>query len=223
MGDHERMMIGEARDPGAQFDPARALGSSGHKHFRGADGLPAGAVVFTDIGLIKTQHIEPLDNLQVAFQGQGRVFTWPVEGSHEDAELHSRWYDHNALLLSSRRQLSHQYHLRSDVVLLELITQLAGRNAQQGGGAGLYTAAAAQGLEEAFALDVSHSLRQGGGRGLGKEHPGWRRGYMDIDGKWHILGRYNLPTRHDHHALNAVLQLADIARPIIAHDQVHSG
>src|SRR5262245_3435313 len=72
----------------------------------------------------------------------------------------------------SRRQQSTQYHLRSDVVLLELITQLAGRNAQQSGGAGLYTAATAQGLEQAFALDVSHSLGQGRGCGFGKEYPG---------------------------------------------------
>src|SRR5262252_5715198 len=72
----------------------------------------------------------------------------------------------------SRRQLSTQYHLRSDVVLLELITQLAGRNTQQGGSAGLDTATPAQGLEEAFALDVRYSLGQGGGRGLGKGHPG---------------------------------------------------
>src|SRR5262245_12818785 len=125
--------------------------------------------------------------------------------------------------LESRRQLSPQYHLRSDVVLLELITQLAGRNAQQGGGAGLYAAAAAQGLEEAFALDVSHSLGQGGGRGLGKEHSGRRSRHMDIDGQGDILGRDYLPTSHDHHALNAVLQFADIARPVIADDQVHRG
>src|SRR5262245_45159894 len=103
------MVVGQADDAGAQLDAARALGRSGHKHFRGADGLPAGAVVFANIGLIEAQHIEPLDNLQVTFQGQGRVFTWPVEGSHKYAELHSRWYGHSTLLLSSRRQRSTQY------------------------------------------------------------------------------------------------------------------
>src|SRR4029450_5409483 len=123
----------------------------------------------------------------------------------------------------SRRQQLTQYHLRSDVVLLELITQLAGRNAQQGGGAGLYTAATAQGLEQAFALDVSHSLGQGRGRGFGKEYPGRRRRHMDIDRQGDILGRNYLPAGHDHHTLDTVLQFADIARPVIADDQVHGG
>src|SRR5205807_9612385 len=104
----------------------------------------------------------------------------------------------------SRRQLSTQYHLWSDVVLLELITKLAGRNAQQGGGTGLHTTAAAQGFEEAFTLDVSHSLGQGGGRGLGKEYPGRWGGYTDIDGKGDILGRDYLPASQDHHPLDTV-------------------
>src|SRR4029434_4037293 len=114
----------------------------------------------------------------------------------------------------SRRQLP-QYHLRSDVVLLELITQLAGRNAQQGGGAGLYTTTAAQSLVQAFALDISHSLGQGRGCGFGKEYPGWRSRHMDIDRQGDILGRNYLPAGHDHHALDTVLQFADIARPVI--------
>jgi len=73
MGHHEWMVVGKARDSGAQLDPARALGSGGHKHFRRADGLPAGAVMFTDIGLIKTQHVEPLNNLRRLVRSQRRV------------------------------------------------------------------------------------------------------------------------------------------------------
>ena len=99
VGNHVRMVVGEARDPGAQLNTPRALGSSGHKHFRGADGLPASAVVFADIGLIEAQHVQPLDDLQVAFQGQSRVFTRTVEGSHKYTELHSRWYCHSTILL----------------------------------------------------------------------------------------------------------------------------
>src|SRR5262245_13664479 len=95
MGNHVWIVVGQARDASAQLDAARALGSSGHKHFRGTNSLPASTVVFADIGLIETQHVEPLDDLQVTFQGQGRVFTRPVEGSHEDAKLHSRWYGHS--------------------------------------------------------------------------------------------------------------------------------
>src|SRR4029450_12650431 len=104
----------------------------------------------------------------------------------------------------SRRQRLTQYHLQSAVVLLELSPRLAGRNAQQGGGAGLYPAPTAQGLEQAFALDVSHSLGQGRGCGFGKEYPGWRSRYMDIDRQGDILGRNYLPAGHDHHTLDTV-------------------
>src|SRR5207248_1049432 len=83
------MVVGQAGYAGPQLDAARALGSGGHKNFRGADRLPAGTVVLADIGFIEAQHVEPLDDLQVTLQGQGRVFPWPVEGRHEHAELHS--------------------------------------------------------------------------------------------------------------------------------------
>jgi hypothetical protein len=46
---------------------------------------------------------------------------------------------------------------------------------------------------------------------------------MDIDGQGDILGCDYLPTGHDHHALDTIFQLADITRPVIAHNQVHGG
>src|SRR6266511_913868 len=57
-------------------------------------------MVFADIGFIEAQHVEPLQDLQVAFQGQGRVFTWPMEGRHEYAELHSGGHCHRTILPS---------------------------------------------------------------------------------------------------------------------------
>ena len=88
IGDHQGMMIGQADDAGAEAEIAGALGGGGDKDFRGGDGFPPGAVVFADIGCVKAQGIQPLQQFQVPLQGQGRVFPGPVKGGHKDPELH---------------------------------------------------------------------------------------------------------------------------------------
>ena len=84
------MVVREADDAGAQAQVAGALGGGSHEYFRGGDGFPAGAVVLTNPGFIKTQVIQPLEQFEVALQGQGRVFADPVERGHEYAEFHTR-------------------------------------------------------------------------------------------------------------------------------------
>jgi len=46
-------------------------------------------MVLTDPHLIEPQGVQPLHEFQVAFEGQGGILVDVVEGSHEDAKLHS--------------------------------------------------------------------------------------------------------------------------------------
>jgi hypothetical protein len=48
-------------------------------------------VVLPDPGLVKAEVVEPLDQLQVAVDGQGGIFPNAVEGTHKDPELHALW------------------------------------------------------------------------------------------------------------------------------------
>ena len=89
VGDHIGVVVGEADHAGAEAEGAGALGGGSHKDFGGGDGFPAGAVVFADPGFVVAQVVEPLQEFQVAFQGEGGVFADAVEGGHKDAELHA--------------------------------------------------------------------------------------------------------------------------------------
>jgi hypothetical protein len=48
-------------------------------------------VVLANPGLVKTEVVEPLNQLEVAIHGQGGIFPDAVEGTHEDTEFHSLW------------------------------------------------------------------------------------------------------------------------------------
>ena len=89
VGDHKGMVIGQADHAGAQLDVLGAVGGHADKNLRRGDDFPAGAVVFPNPGFVKAQIVQPLHQLQVAFQRQGRVFARPVERAHKDAELHT--------------------------------------------------------------------------------------------------------------------------------------
>ena len=85
---HIRMMIRQADHPRPQPDVPGALRRGSHKHLRRRDRFPPRAMVFPDIGFVKPQRIQPLDQLQVPLQRQRRVFPNPMERSHKDAEFH---------------------------------------------------------------------------------------------------------------------------------------
>ncbi len=91
VGDHEGMVVGQTDNAGAQFNMTGTVGGHSHEQLRGGDGFPTGAVVLPNPGLIIAQVVQPLDQLQVPINGQSRVFSHPVEGTQEDAELHPFW------------------------------------------------------------------------------------------------------------------------------------
>ena len=99
VGDHQRVVIGQADDPGAELDVPGPLGSGSHEHFRRGNGLPATTMVLTDPGLVEPQIVEPLEQLQIALQAEGRVLSEPVERRQENPELHPCGQGHNMLSL----------------------------------------------------------------------------------------------------------------------------
>ncbi len=89
LGDHQRVVVGEARDPGAQHDVTRALGGGGDEDLGRGDQLPAGGVVLADPHLVVAEVVHPLDQLHVPAERQRGILADLVEGSQEDAELHA--------------------------------------------------------------------------------------------------------------------------------------
>ena len=88
VGDHQRMVVRQADDPGAQLDMPGPLGGGGHEHLGRGNRLPATAMVLADPGLVEPQIVEPLEQLQIALQTEGRVFSEPVKRRQENPELH---------------------------------------------------------------------------------------------------------------------------------------
>ena len=86
--DQEGVMVGQARDAGAQHDVARALGGVRDHDLGRGDQLPPRRVVLADPDLVVAQVVEPLDQLHVAIDGERRILAHPVEGRQEDTELH---------------------------------------------------------------------------------------------------------------------------------------
>src|SRR5207248_2431756 len=87
--DHEGMVIGQADHAGAQLDVPRAVRGDTDENFRAGDGFPAGAMVLTDPRLIEPQGVQPLHELEVPLEGQGRILVDAMKGGHEDAKLES--------------------------------------------------------------------------------------------------------------------------------------
>ncbi len=96
VGHHQRVVVRQADDARAELDGARALGRRGQVHLRRRDDLPAGAVVLADPGFVETELVEPLDQLQVALEGIGRVSADLMEWGHENPKLHPRRQSHAA-------------------------------------------------------------------------------------------------------------------------------
>ena len=94
VGDHQRMVIGQADDAGAQLDVPGPLRRGGDEDLRRGYRLPAGAVVLSDPGLVEPQVVQPLNRLQVALERESGVVAQLMEGRHEYAEFHSLWERH---------------------------------------------------------------------------------------------------------------------------------
>ena len=87
VGHHERVVVREADDAGAELDVPGALGGGGDEEFGRGDGFPAGAVVLADPGFVIAQVIQPLEGFKVALEAEGGVFAEPVEGGQEDSNF----------------------------------------------------------------------------------------------------------------------------------------
>ena len=89
VGDHQRVVVGEAHHAGPEADVARPLGRHGQEQLRRGDRLPAGAVVLADPGLVEAEPVEEHDQLEVALERQRRVLPRLVVRGEEDAEAHA--------------------------------------------------------------------------------------------------------------------------------------
>ena len=85
---HIGTVVGQADYASAEANVAGAARGGSDKYFRRGDGFPAPTVVLTDPGFIESKIVQPLDQLQVSFQGQGRVLTYAVKGSHKSPKGH---------------------------------------------------------------------------------------------------------------------------------------
>src|SRR5262249_26769099 len=83
------MVIGQTDHARTQLDVPSAVRGNADKNFWAGDGLPAGTVVLTDPHLIESDCVQPLHELQVAFEGQGGILVDAMKGGHEDTKLHS--------------------------------------------------------------------------------------------------------------------------------------
>ena len=79
----ERVVIRKRHHAGPELDVLGSLRRGGDEHLRRVDGLETGRVVLTDPRLLETQLIQPLAELKVPLQGQGRILADRVERGEE--------------------------------------------------------------------------------------------------------------------------------------------
>ena len=91
VGQHERVVVGERVDPGAELDVAGALGGRGDEHLGAGDELRAGRVVLADPRLVVAEAVEQGDQVEVSLQRQRGVHARLVHGRQEDPELERRF------------------------------------------------------------------------------------------------------------------------------------
>ena len=86
VGEEQRVVIGERAHAGAQLDAAGALRRHRDEHLGRRDELVAGGVVLADPRLVEAELVEPLDELEIAVEGEGGVLARGVERREEDPE-----------------------------------------------------------------------------------------------------------------------------------------
>ncbi len=84
---HERVVVGQRRDAGAEPDVLRARRGGRDEDLRRGDDLIARRVVFAEPGFVEAERVEVLNQLEVPLEGQRRVLTYRVERRQEDPEL----------------------------------------------------------------------------------------------------------------------------------------
>jgi len=86
VGEHQRVVIGQRRDAGAEFDVARAFGDRRDEELGARDQFEAGRMMLADPGFVVTELVHPLDEFDIAFEREGRIFIERMEGRDEGAE-----------------------------------------------------------------------------------------------------------------------------------------
>ena len=81
------MVVRQRADAGAEPDVLRALRGGGDEQFRAGDDLVAGRVVLAEPGLVETELVQAVDQLEVTLERERRVLAHWVKGREEDAEL----------------------------------------------------------------------------------------------------------------------------------------
>ena len=84
-GQHEGVVVGQRDHAGAEPDVARPLGGGGDEHLGAGDDLEAAGMMLADPRLMVVQPVEVLDQLHVAFDGEGGVLVQRMEGRQENA------------------------------------------------------------------------------------------------------------------------------------------
>src|ERR1700749_4815698 len=85
VGQHERVVVGERYDAGAEPDVPGALRRWGYEHFRAGDQLKATRGVLADPPLVIIQPIEMLEQFKVALDRQSRVLVVIVKRREKNA------------------------------------------------------------------------------------------------------------------------------------------
>ena len=85
VGQHERVVVGQRHDPGAQPDVAGALRGRGDQHFRAGDQLEPARMMLADPRLVIIQPVEMLEQFEVALDRQGRVFVVVMKRREENS------------------------------------------------------------------------------------------------------------------------------------------
>ena len=82
---HQRAVIGQRHDAGAELDAPRALRRGGDEQFGTRNDLEARGVMLADPRFLVTQAVEMLDQLEIALDAERRVFIDGMKRCEENA------------------------------------------------------------------------------------------------------------------------------------------
>src|SRR5713101_9650910 len=99
LGHPKRIMVADTHDTGTELDVPGTLRSDGNKDLGRSNDLGAGRMVLADPGLVPSETVEMLDQIEIALQGERGVVTRRMERRHEDSEAKSLRHAASPLLM----------------------------------------------------------------------------------------------------------------------------
>jgi hypothetical protein len=85
VGQHERVVVRQRHDTGAEPDVAGALGRRGNEHLRASDQLEAAGMMLADPRFVIIQPVQVFEQFEVALDRKRRVLVVVVERREENA------------------------------------------------------------------------------------------------------------------------------------------